>query len=122
MKDRASENHQEQDGATVNGERVGSEQLFREHAEFIAAFLHRLGVRGADVEDAVQEVFVVAHQKGGYRPGPAKPRSWLAAIALRIARSARRAHARRREDYDDRGLDSLIQEKKSPSEAAEIAE
>ncbi|HKU43305.1 MAG TPA: sigma-70 family RNA polymerase sigma factor [Polyangiales bacterium] len=74
---------------------LGAEALFRAHAAFIASFLHRLGTHPTEVEDLLQEVFIVAHRKGGYVPGPATPRSWLAAIAVRIAQAGRRAHKRR---------------------------
>lgn len=76
-------------------EPIGVDALFRQHAAFIAGFLRRLGVPAADLEDAVQDVFVVAHRKGGYIPGAAQPRTWLAAIALRIAQAGRRARSRR---------------------------
>lgn len=74
---------------------IGAGVLFREHASFVARFLGRLGVPRSDLDDSVQEVFVVAHRKGGYVPGPAKPRSWLGAIALRIAQANRRARTAR---------------------------
>jgi len=106
----------------VTNEPVHTEQLFREHAPFIAAFLHRLGVHDSDVDDAVQEVFMVAHEKGGYRPGPALPRSWLGAIAWRVAASRRRSLRRRREDFDDAALRSAAAEGRSPADAADIAE
>ena len=64
--------------------------LFRQHAGSIARFVVRYGVEPADVDDVVQEVFLIAHAHGGYRPGPAKPTSWLAAIAVRVASSHRR--------------------------------
>lgn len=65
-------------------------ELFRRHAGFIARFVVRYGVELGDVDDVVQEVFLIAHAHGGYHPGPAKPTSWLAAIAVRIASSHRR--------------------------------
>lgn len=37
----------------------------------------------------------------GYRPGPAKPRSWLAAIALKVAQTSKRTEARRRTLADE---------------------
>lgn len=76
-------------------ERVDAEALFREHASYVATFAHRLGVPRDDVHDLVQEVFLVAHQKGGYEQGPARPRTWLCAIAIRLARKAHRERARR---------------------------
>jgi RNA polymerase sigma-70 factor (ECF subfamily) len=84
-----------QGGVSSTGGRIGAATLYRDHAPFIAGFLRRLGVPAADLEDAVQEVFVVAHRKGGYTEGPALPRTWLAAIALRVAQAGRRTRQRR---------------------------
>jgi RNA polymerase sigma-70 factor (ECF subfamily) len=70
------------------------ETLFRHHGRFVASFLYRLGVRGADLDDAVQEVFLTAHRKGGYRPGPASPTTFLARLALEANVSRRRRQGR----------------------------
>ena len=75
-------------------ERIGVEALFRAHAVFVAKFLQRLGTPPSELDDLVQEVFMVAHRKGGYVRGPAQPRSWLGAIALRIAQAGRRSRLR----------------------------
>lgn len=101
---------------------IGADQLYVAHARFVSSFVHRLGVRDADVDDVVQEVFVVAHQKGGYVPGPATAQSWLGAIAVRIAGTARRTAARRREDYDAVALARATDGGDSPAHAMEIAE
>ena len=84
---------------------VGADMLFREHASYVAAFLRRLGIMEAAVDDAVQEVFLVAHTRGGYRAGPASPRTWLGAITIRVAANARRSLKRRRETHDDRVIE-----------------
>lgn len=81
---------------------MDTEMLFRAHSEFVAAFLRRLGTPAADVDDAVQEVFLVTHRKGGYVPGAAQPRTWLAAIAVMIAQANARKRARSRETTDPR--------------------
>lgn len=96
---------------------IPTERLFRDHAAFVASFLRKLGVRPADVDDAVQEVFLVAHQKS-YLPGPATPRSWLGAIAWRVA-SARRRAASQREIPDDSGIQRLSSAAPSPAANAE---
>ena len=75
-------------------ERIGVEALFRAHAQFVANFLHRLGAPRDEIDDLVQEVFMVAHQKGGYVRGPAQPRSWLGAISVHVAQTSRRARRR----------------------------
>lgn len=64
--------------------------LFRAHAAFVARVLHRAGVARDDVDDMVQEVFLVAHRRGGFVPDAAKPTTWLARIALGLAANHRR--------------------------------
>jgi RNA polymerase sigma-70 factor, ECF subfamily len=71
-------------------EKLDAATLFQRHAEFVARFLTRLGVAPGDLDDVVQEVFLVVHARGGYVPGPAKPTSYLGAIASRAASSYRR--------------------------------
>lgn len=70
-------------------EPVAAGELFRRHAAFVARFLVRYGISVGDVDDVLQEVFLVAHRHGGYRPGPAKPTTWLATIAVRLAATFR---------------------------------
>ncbi len=69
--------------------------LFRAHGAFVASFLARLGVGPAERDDAVQEVFLIAHRRGGFDAGDALPTTWLAAIALRVASDLRRSRRRR---------------------------
>ena len=97
------------------------EALFRAYAPFVASFLSRLGVPQADVDDRVQEVFLVAHRKGGYVPGAGQPRTWLAAIALRIASTGRRAQRRRREDAaSGLAIDGAVARNGDPADALEL--
>jgi RNA polymerase sigma-70 factor (ECF subfamily) len=67
-----------------------SAELFRRHAPFVAKFIIRMGVSRADLDDLMQEVFLVAHRAGGYVPGPAKPTTYLASIAFRLVHTERR--------------------------------
>jgi RNA polymerase sigma-70 factor (ECF subfamily) len=60
--------------------------------------LRWVGLSGADAEDALQDVFLVAHRRGGFVPGAAQPTTWLLSIALNVARSRRRWRRNRRED------------------------
>lgn len=69
---------------------LDSAELFRRYATFVANFLARMGVPRPDLDDLVQEVFLVAHKSGGYSPGPAKPSTYLASIAFRAATTHRR--------------------------------
>lgn len=74
---------------------IGVETLFREQARFVASFLRHMGTSESDLDDLVQEVFVLAHRKGGYLPGAASPRTWLASLAIRVVLARRRARTRR---------------------------
>jgi RNA polymerase sigma-70 factor (ECF subfamily) len=69
---------------------LSSADLFKQYASFVAGFLVRMGVSRTDLDDVMQEVFLVAHKLGGYTPGPAKPTTYLANIALRAATTHRR--------------------------------
>jgi RNA polymerase sigma factor (sigma-70 family) len=64
----------------------------------VKAFLLRLGVPAADVEDVAQEAFVRLYEKrASYRPGAAfKP--WLLTIAGNLGRNRLRWRFRRREE------------------------
>lgn len=102
--------------------KITAEALYRAHARFVATFARRLGIAEADVEDVVQEVFIVAHRKGGYEPGAATPRSWLGAITLRVASQARRTRRRRREASTPDALTGMPDPGRGPHHTAEVHE
>jgi RNA polymerase sigma-70 factor (ECF subfamily) len=77
-----------------NGAAIESEELFRRYAQFVAGFLRHQGVGSAELDDMVQEVFLTAHRKGGYRPGAASPTTFLARLALDSLRWFRRRNRR----------------------------
>jgi RNA polymerase sigma-70 factor (ECF subfamily) len=73
-------------------------RIHDEHADFVWRSLQRLGVRSADLEDQLQEVFIVVHRKLAHFDHSARLSTWLFAICLRVAAShRRRAHHRREE-------------------------
>jgi len=69
--------------------------LYEEHARQVWRCLARLGVPPASVEDAVQEVFLTAHQRLRDFEARSSPSTWLIGIAVKVAANARRAVARR---------------------------
>lgn len=68
---------------------------YGEHFAFVWRTLRRFGVSDAEVEDAVQEVFIVAHRRRDDFEGRATPRTWLYGIARRVASDWRRGRDRR---------------------------
>lgn len=69
--------------------------LYAAHFTRVWRSLRRLGVHESQVEDAVQDVFLVAHRKFHEYEGRAAPSTWLYGIALRVAKDYRRAESRR---------------------------
>ena len=70
-------------------------RLFELHADFVQRALSRFGVPDADVEHALQEVFVVvAHRLESYVERGAM-RAWLFVIARQVALHALRTNKRR---------------------------
>jgi len=66
-------------------EAVKTEALFRTHAHFVARMLGRLGVTSDELDDAVQEVFLVIAEKLKEFRGDAKLTTWLFRIATHVA-------------------------------------
>ncbi|HEX7480228.1 MAG TPA: sigma-70 family RNA polymerase sigma factor [Polyangiales bacterium] len=69
--------------------------LFATYAGFVWRVLRRHGVPERDLEDACQEVFLVVHRRLGEFEGRSTLRTWLYAIAARVALGQRRkAHVK----------------------------
>ncbi len=101
---------------------VSAEELFRQHAAFVARFLFRLGVRHDAIEDAVQEVFLVVHRQGGYRPGAARPTSYLANLAVHAASAHRRRERVRGAREVDAPVDDVASTRSDPVAVLEANE
>lgn len=95
---------------------IDAEALYRAHGPFVASFLRHMGTSESDLDDLVQDVFVLAHRKGGYQPGPAAPRTWLGSLAIRVVIARRRSRARRPEAPL---LDQFADEKLGPDDMLE---
>ena len=65
-------------------------QLHDEYAEFVWRNLQRLGVRPSELEDALQDVFMVVHRRLDSFDGSSKFSTWLFGISLRVASSYRK--------------------------------
>jgi RNA polymerase sigma-70 factor (ECF subfamily) len=99
--------------------RIGPEALFRAHARFVAGFVARLGCPPEDVEDAVQEVFLTVHRRGGFEPGVARATTWLAEIAIRVVSTQRRSARRRKATANEDAVALAVAPGVTPHEAAE---
>jgi RNA polymerase sigma-70 factor, ECF subfamily len=76
--------------------------IVAEHGPYVWRVLRRLGVRTGDIDDVWQETFIVVHRKLGSFEGRSQLRTWLSAIAVRVASDYRsRAYRRREQATDD---------------------
>jgi len=73
---------------------VALRQLVTEHLDFVWRSLRRFGVPTADVDDAAQQVFLIANNKLD-KIQRGSERSFLVGVATRVASHARRAYHRR---------------------------
>ena len=70
--------------------------VYREHFGFVWRSLRHLGVAESDVEDGVQDVFVVVHAKLATFEHRAQLTTWIYGICIHVAQARRRrAHVRR---------------------------
>src|SRR5262245_10586363 len=88
------------------------------HADFVWRSLQRLGVRPADLEDALQEVFIVVHRRLDTFDGSSRLSTWLFGISIRVAAAMRRkAHLRREHPTPD-VVDAADDESSDPESRA----
>jgi RNA polymerase sigma-70 factor (ECF subfamily) len=100
------------------------EKLYAEHASLVWRGLRRLGVPDSQLEDAVQDVFLVAHRRFGEFEGRSALKTWIYGIAVRVAKDFRRAEVRYARRLD-RLAECLVSEQalaSSPADATERRE
>lgn len=64
-------------------------EVYETHFQYVFRCLRGLGVRRDSLDDAVQDVFLVVQDKLASFDGKAQLRTWIYAIALRVARRYR---------------------------------
>ena len=69
--------------------------LYETHVDSVWRLLQRFGVPEASLDDATQEVFVVAFRRLPEFRGQSSLKTWLLGIAVRIAKDVRRQRARK---------------------------
>jgi RNA polymerase sigma-70 factor, ECF subfamily len=95
-------------------------KLVAEHLDFVWRSLRRFGVPAADVDDATQQVFLIANDKLS-RINPGSERSFLIGVATRVASHVRRSF-HRREAAEQRLSVNPHEQTPSPEELAQRVE
>lgn len=73
------------------------QQIFEQHSSFVSRSLRRHGVPDRELDDACQEVFLVVFRRLPEFEGRSSLRTWIYAIAVRVALGLRRKAFMRRE-------------------------
>lgn len=71
--------------------------LFDEYGPFAARVLRSLGVHDTDLDDVLQEVFLVVARRGGDYEEHGRARAWMYSICRRLALAQHRRRVRDRE-------------------------
>lgn len=70
------------------------DQIYDEHLAFVWRSMQRMGVRSPELDDAIQEVFLVIHRRLPTFEGRSSIKTWIFGIVLRVARTFRRTAQR----------------------------
>jgi RNA polymerase sigma-70 factor (ECF subfamily) len=89
--------------------------VYRAHHAYVWRCLLRLGVDDAAVDDAVQDVFIVVHRKLDDFEGRAQIKTWLFAIARRVA--LRYRDRAKRKQHDDESSEEPMSPTGNPDAA-----
>jgi RNA polymerase sigma-70 factor (ECF subfamily) len=94
---------------------------FREHVRFMHALALRILGREADVDDLLQDVFIIARKKLRDTSHPLAVKRWFAVTTVRLAQRRARRHALLRFfGLDEPGFDAMASPWASPEEQAEV--
>lgn len=96
-------------------------RAYDEHAPVVFRVLRRFGVSDAALDDAVQDVFLVACRRRTAFEGRSSTRTWLYGIARRVARDHRLRSRRGARETDDTDKLHTSRDPASITEAAEAA-
>lgn len=94
--------------ALTKAEPLDFDTLYDETAELAFRVLDGMGVRADELDDALQDVFVVAHRRLADFRGDSKPSTWISGIAIRVAHDYRRRHARKPSEPLEPHVPSLV--------------
>ena len=92
-------------------------ELYDRYFDFVWRSLRRLGVCATDLDDATQDVYVVVHRRLESFEARSTVKSWLFAIAMRVAKDYRQRAARQRSRHADDSELHLLCSQGTPEES-----
>jgi RNA polymerase sigma-70 factor (ECF subfamily) len=107
--------NEDSDAALPEGGRQRLRALVDAHFDFIWRSLRRLGVPEEGLDDAAQQVFLVALRRID-EIAAGRERAFLFGTAMNVAGDARRALVRAREGKDERALEAAVDSAPTPDQ------
>jgi RNA polymerase sigma-70 factor, ECF subfamily len=95
-----------EDGVLTRAKEVGGHvmrfySVYRDQVDYVWRLAFLLGIPRTDVDDAVQEVFLVVHRRLDQFPPPGPPRPWIRSVTLHVCRNHQRWKRRLRRWFID---------------------
>lgn len=105
---------------TYPAERISFDDVYEQCLDFVWRSVRSLGVREPQLDDAVQDVFVVVHRRLAEFEARSTIKTWVFGIAVRVARDYRRREQRKGGlgvlDFD------VLDDRPGPEEQVETAD
>lgn len=102
------------------GDQRAFTQLYQRHARYLAGVVYRLMGESSELDDVVQETFLVCSKSVGHLQHADRVRPWLVTIAVR--RVQRRLQARRRRGWLGAELAFISPQVSDPHVSREVSE
>jgi RNA polymerase sigma-70 factor (ECF subfamily) len=83
-------------------------RAFEQHGDFACRILRSLGVQERDLDDALQDVFLVVARRQQDYEEHGRARAWMYSICKRVAIAQRRRYRRARETSEARSVEASI--------------
>lgn len=99
-----------EDNVLTRGKEAGGHVMrfygvYRDQVDYVWRLVFLLGIPRPDVDDTVQEVFLVIHRRLDEFPPPGPPRQWIRGVTLHVCRNYQRWNRRFRRWFVDGGAD-----------------
>jgi RNA polymerase sigma-70 factor (ECF subfamily) len=96
------------------GSALDFDAVYEDQLQFVWRTVRRMGVRGADTDDVVQDVFVIVHRRLAEFEGRAQLKTWVFKILLHVMKHYWRTHQRKpgdRAGENETEIQSLIEDR-----------
>lgn len=94
------------------------EQVYEAHVDYLWRAARGMGVAPTQIDDVLQDLFLVVHRRLPEFEGRASVRTWLTRILLRVVSEHRRRYRRKESGHDELQEEALDTQQPTPDEEA----